>query len=908
MEFRKIEEKWQARWEREKAFESNPSGKKKFYLTAAFPYPNSPQHIGHARTYTTTDIYARFMRMNGANVLFPMAFHVTGTPILGMAKRLEEKDEEILKVFEDVYHISRETSASLTEPVALVTYFSKEIEAGMKEIGFSIDWRRKYYTYDKSFNSFIEWQFKKLKALGYITKGTHPVPWCPGCNNAVGSHDTQGDVDPELGEYIVIKFRYKDGYLLTATFRSETIYGVTNVWVNPKVKYVKARIDGEIYYISREAAGKFDIQGHKVELVGEVSGEEMTGDCTNPMTEKNVPILPASFVDPKNGSGVVMSVPAHAPYDYMALKDLGSKIPLIQVLEIEGFGEFPAKEISEKMGIANQNDPKLEAATKEIYRKEAHTGRMITGKYKGELGITAKEKVGEDLLQEGKALKMFEIINGPVYCRCGSLCVVKTVGNQWFIDYGNPKWKETVKECLATMTLIPEKTRTEYLYVIDWLKEKACTRASGLGTRFPFDTSQMIESLSDSTIYMAFYTISHKLKREEALSEEDFDYIFLGKGRGTPRLEELRKEYLYWYPLDSRHSAGDLVHNHLTFLIFNHVAIFPKEKWPRQIVTNGFVLMEGSKMSKSMGNIMPLRDAVREYGADVVRFCVVSGAELSQDSDFNQAMAEGVSSRIKFMMDKLDGAKKEGELSPMDRWLLSRLHRRLRDATGQYERLELRTIAQEILYNTFNDIKWHEKRGGGSDIPFEFFEKWVPLLAPFIPHLAEEMWERMGKKGFVSLAEFPEADGKAIDESSEKAEELVMRTREDIEQVLEITGLKPKHIYIYVSEDWKRKLREIAFREKRFDAAMKAAMADPEMKKRGMDVSKVLQNYIKNINQLGGEVLSGDEELKALKGAADYLGSEFSCAFSVALENEAPEAHSKKARGASPMKPAIYIE
>ncbi len=907
MEFGEIERKWQTRWEQEKVFQPNPSSQKKFFLTAAFPYPNSPQHIGHARTYSTTDIYARFKRMQGYNVLFPMAFHVTGTPILGMAKRLADKDEEILKVFEEIYGIPRDVSAKLTEPVPLVAHFSKEIEAGMKEIGFSIDWRRKYYTYDKAFNSFIEWQFKKLMEKGYITKGSHPVPWCPKCNNAVGSHDTQGDVDPELGEYIVIKFKYKEGYLLTATFRSETIYGVTNVWVNPEVTYVKARIDGELYYVSREAAGKFEIQGHSVEISGQVFGKELTGECMNPMTNAPVPLLPASFVDPRNGSGVVMSVPAHAPYDYMALKDLGSTIPLIQVLKIEGFGEFPAKEICERMGIKNQNDPKLEEATKEIYRKEAHNGVMILGKYKGELGLTAKDKVGKDLVGEKKALTMYEIINGPVYCRCGSLCVVKTVGNQWFIDYGNLAWKQVVKECLAGMTLIPEKTRAEYLYVIDWLKEKACTRASGLGTRFPFDQTQMIESLSDSTIYMAFYTIVHKLKREEALGEQDFDFIFLGKGDGNPRLMELRKEFLYWYPLDSRHSAGDLVHNHLTFLIFNHVAIFSKDKWPRQIVTNGFVLMEGSKMSKSMGNIMPLRNAIKKYGADVVRFCVVSGAELSQDSDFQQAMAEGVASRLRFMEEKLAGAKREGELSQIDKWLLSRLNRRVKNAPGQYEGLELRGIAQEILYNAYNDMKWHEKRGGAA-VPLEYFEKWVLLIAPFTPHFAEEVWEKMGKRGFVSLAEFPKADERRIDDGAERAEGLVMQTRDDIEQVLKITGMVPKKLHLYVSEDWKRKLRKIAFESKRFDLAIKAAMADPEMKARGGEVSKVLQSFIKNISEIGGEVLSGSDEMGALKGATGYLGGEFECSVVVSFEKDAPEAHSRKAKGAMPMKPAIFIE
>ncbi|MFH1448789.1 MAG: leucine--tRNA ligase [Candidatus Micrarchaeota archaeon] len=907
MDFQEMERKWQAKWEEKRAFRADSSDKKKFYLTAAFPYPNSPQHIGHARTYTTTDVYARFMRMNGFNVLFPMAFHVTGTPILGMAKRIKDKDGEILRIFDEIYHIKREVSASLTDPVALVTHFSKEIEMGMREMGFSIDWRRKFYTYDKAFNSFVGWQFKKLNALGYITKGSHPVPWCPKCNNAIGSHDTRGDVDPELGEYIVIKFKYGEGYLLTATFRPETLYGVTNLWINPEVTYVKVKMDGDVYYISREASEKFKIQGHDVEIVGEVSGKEITGSCINPINGKEIPLLSASFVDPKNGSGIVMSVPAHAPYDYMALKDIGSDVRLIQVLKLDGFGEFPAKEICERMGIKNQNDTKLEAATKEIYRKEAHTGIMVLGKYGGELGISAKEKIWGDLLESSDALAMHEIINGPIYCRCGSFCIVRTVGNQWFIDYGNKRWKDVVKECFGMMSIIPEKTKAEYLYVIDWLRQKACTRASGLGTIFPFDEEQIIEPLSDSTVYMAFYTIAHLLDRDVALSEEDYDYIFLGKGEGNAKLDELRKEFSYWYPLDSRHSAGDLVHNHLTFLIFNHVAIFPREKWPKQIVTNGFVLMEGGKMSKSMGNIMPLKDAIGEYGADIVRFCVVSGAELSQDSDFNQAMADGVASRLRFMFRKLKNAKKTGGLSGADRWLLSRLHRRVNRVNSAFSALELRTIAQELLYNTVNDIRWHEKRGDG-EVPFEYFECWVPLIAPFTPHVAEEMWEMIGKEGLVSLSKFPKADESRIDDAVEDAEEIIVKTREDIEHVLSITGIKPKHVYLYVAGDWKRKLRSIAFKEKRFDKAMKVAMSDDEMKGIGKDVARVLQSFIKNVNELSENVVGEGGETEALEGAIEYFRSEFNSEFTISTDSAAPETHSKKAKGAMPLKPAIYIE
>jgi len=934
MELRDVEEKWQRRWADSKVYESDVSESRKFFLTAAFPYPNSPQHIGHARTYTTTDVYARFMRMKGYNVLFPMGFHVTGTPVLAMAKRIAEGDKEIYDIFKNIYNIPEHIISQLNTPEKLVDFFSREIELGMREMGFSIDWRRKFYTYDKMFNKFIEWQFMKLNEKGYLKQGSHPVPWCPNDNNAVGSHDTQEDVEPNIDEYVLIKFKFGDYYLLTATFRPETVYGVTNIWVNPSSNYVVIESNGEKYIVSSEAAEKLKHQ-MKVEVKGQIRTVELIGNnCVNLMTGKEIPILPADFVDPRNGSGVVMSVPAHAPYDYLALRDLkGSSFEKysdlsIQVIQLDGYGENPAKEVCERLGVKNQKDPKAEQATEELYRAEAHRGRMLLGKYRGEKALVAKEKIKQDMLAEGKALVMYEIINGPVYCRCGALCVVKRVENQWFINYGDEGWKQQVKECLKNVNVIPKKTIVEYEYTIDWLKEKACVRASGLGTPFPFDKTQIIESLSDSTIYMAFYTISHYLKEVDAekLTPEFFDFVFLGKGRAEElsnklgidetMLNKMREEFLYWYPLDSRHSAGDLIHNHLTFFLFNHVAIFPKELWPKQIVTNGFVLMEGKKMSKSMGNILPLREAIKKYGTDVVRFSVVSGADLSQDADFNSTMAEGIRSRmesIRMLVERCNEfPEEEGYI---DRWLLSAIHKKIKLCTEHYEKLELRDAAQKAFYESINELKWYLRRGGKNRKALrEYLEYLIMLIAPFMPHFAEEMWEKLGRKEFVnesefvSTAEWPKHDEMKIDVVSELSEQLIRDTRSDIENILEITKMTPRKIYIYCASDWKRKLYQLCYKEKRFDVVMKEAMRDERMREDAKETQRVVEQLIKNVNYLSERVLSLREEREALESGREFLSSELTADVFILPEDEADEAHLKKARQAMPMKPSIFFE
>ncbi|MCX8191694.1 MAG: class I tRNA ligase family protein, partial [Nitrososphaerales archaeon] len=331
----------------------------------------------------------------------------------------------------------------------------------------------------------------------------------------------------------------------------------------------------------------------------------------------------------------------------------------IVIIQSRGLEGIPAYEVIKREGIKNQKDPKLEKATQELYAHEFHLGKMMdnTGEYAGLTVAEAREKVKLDMIKMNKADTMYEILNQPVVCRCGAECVVKIFENQWFLNYDDPEWKKLTHECLNRMSLLPDEIRSEFEYTIDWLKKKACARKSGLGTRLPWDRDWVIESLSDSVIYMAYYTIAKYINQNkisaDKLTDEFFDYVFLGDTRGIHKinldpslLEDMRREFTYFYPLDSRHSGRDLVPNHLTFFIFNHVAIFPKDHWPRQIVVNGSVLMEGKKMSKSFGNIVPLRDAVRDYGADPLRLAIIGTAELLADADFSFELVKTFRERL----------------------------------------------------------------------------------------------------------------------------------------------------------------------------------------------------------------------------------------------------------------------
>ena len=186
-------------------------------------------------------------------------------------------------------------------------------------------------------------------------QGSHPVGWCPNDQNPVSQHDTIGDVEPNFVEYILIKFELDDGCIIpVATLRPETIFGCTNLSVNPQIQYVRIIVDDNVkrWIVSREAARKLEFLNHKVVVESVLEGKEIIGKyAKNPVTELLIPVYPASYVDSDNGTGIVMSVPAHAPYDYQALQDLknsisdrdefGLKTVTVDPLIIIGSQEYP---------------------------------------------------------------------------------------------------------------------------------------------------------------------------------------------------------------------------------------------------------------------------------------------------------------------------------------------------------------------------------------------------------------------------------------------------------------------------------------------------------------------------------------------------------------------------------------
>lgn len=956
--FSEVEKKWRMTYEEKKVFEAEPDASKpKFFVTFPFPYMSGPVHLGTAYTLTRLDVVARYKRKRDFNVFFPFAFHWTGTTITGISDRIRRGDERTIEILEKMDGVPREEIERFKDPVYLAKYYTEKNRAALKDYGLAVDWRREFHTtsLNPGFSTFVRWQYLKLKEKGYITKGVHPVVWCPRDKSSTGDHDRLSGEGVFPEEFYLVKFRLGDSYLVAATFRPETVFGVTNIWVNPDVAYVEALVDGEKWIVSVETLEKLVDQTRNVSKIRELKGRELVGKKAEAVfTGVTIPVLPASFVDSSLGTGVVYSVPAHAPYDYMALEDLKKSenilreynlnpdeirsIKPVSMITTEKYGSNPSEKLARELNIKSQSDPKLEEATSLVYREEFHKGVTLSncGRFSGLPVQKAKELVIEEMRKTGAGDEFLELPL-PVVCRCGARCHVKILSDQYLLRYSWLEWKTKALKALGKMNIYPKEVRENFTYFINWYDDWAFTRTSGLGTPVPWLPGHIVETLSDSTVYMAYYIISkyvnNGMLKPENLTEEFYDYVLLGIGLpeevgkktrvSEGFLKRLRYEFDYWYPVDLRNSGKDLVANHLTFYVFHHVAIFPEDKWPRQISVNGFLRIEGQPMHKSKGVFISLRDAVEKYGSDATRITLLLSAEGLEDPNWESEKArkniELLRSIYGFILSLLreKGSSRNGH---MEDWLRGSLRKRVKNVTDALENMQIREATSEALYGLRNDLRWYLRRvrEPNSGALRETVETWLNLLYPFTPHLAEELWSKLGEEDLLVNHPWPRAV--EADEKPLLLEKYLEQLIEDTYQILKaVKKTSLTRLRIITSAQWKNE----AFKE-----IVETAGINPE-KIRGIltshaagiskeefgrfmgQVMKSLPTMTEEYRMILKQVLEKGEQ-NILKQEQAFLEKEFKCSVEILSEDKASMAELAGLLGKKPPilpgRPAIILE
>lgn len=867
-----VEAKWQKKWQEAHIFEPSVDySKEKFFITVPWPYTNSSLHVGHGRTYTTADIIARYKRLAGFNVLFPMAFHQSGTPILAFSERIRRNDPKTIKLYQDTlseYENQEDIPGRIEEfrePQKIATYFSERIVKDFTSLGYSIDWRRRFTSGDEFYQDFVEWQFNKLNSLGLIKNGEYPVVYSINDNNAVGEDDiADGDIDKvTVEEFTAVVFRGEEYGLIAASLRPETVFGITNLWISPKANYVKFSMDGSSYVITEEAFEKLGHQREGLELLGTVeSSDILQRKFKTPLDSREISVYSSSFVDPDNGTGIVYSVPGHAVWDYVALKEANIEFEPVKVLENTGSDKSTVESLIEELGIKSLSDSfKIKEATQRLYKVEFYDGRLLpnNGKFSGLKTEKAREEIKSELFNGNNGFIFYET-SRKAQTRAGSKVIAAIMSNQWFIDYSVGWWKEKSHEIVNSMLFYPEFYRNAMNDAVDWLRERPCARRRGIGTKLPFDKEWIIESLSDSTIYPVVYTnvqnFSAIYNELGEIPEAIVEYVY---ANGTEKILEkyskkvsklasdARAEKEYWYGVDIRLTAPPHLSNHLAFYIMNHAAIMPEKDAPKGIILSGLLLSNGAKISKSKGNAISLLKISTKYTADLYRLFVAVSADISSVLDWNEPEIAAVKRKYDAFVEALENANSSSATSnsQVESWFKSKFNQHLKDYFSLLDQFDIRGAFIAVFYEVLNDLKYVESRGGNVSLCIHGVrEQWLKAMSPVIPHTCEELWEKFGHEGLISAQELNLDSIGEIDGDIIVSEKYLQDFVSDVREIIKATGITPSVVEVQTCGEEQREASGLMNQNKLKEVKPEFKSLIPEFMKNKKNMNFTVKNEL----------------------------------------------------------------
>jgi len=824
--------------------------------------------------------------------------------------------------------IPEEELHNFTDSEYWLKYFPPLGKSDLQKFGLCTDWRRSFITTSTNpfYNSFIRWQFNTLKKLDKIGFGKRPTIYSMTDGQACADHERASGEGVQTQEYTLIKLRLQSipdkinsvidnvpVFFVAATLRPETMYGQTNCLLLPEGDYGVFKMFNNEYFICSERSiknmmmqGYTDNSNSLITLKGhELFGIPLSAPLCSYQTIYTLPMLTISM---NKGTGVVIGVPSDSPDDYITLHDLQNKaemrakygiteqhvnFPLVEIIDMPDYGSRAGEFICNQLKIKSQNDSTLLKQAKNlVYQTGFYKGVMKVGSYVGKKVFEAKPLVRADLIKSNDAIPYWEP-ESTVVSRSGDECVVALI-DQWYIKYGDEDWKNTVKVWIESpaFNTFNQTCQDSFGQTLAWLREWACSRSFGLGTKLPWDEQFVIESLSDSTIYMAYYTFAHLLHKSmdgsvlgsleltaNLLTDDEWDYVLLNKSYNgsidIKKLDAMKNEFEYWYPMDLRVSGKDLIQNHLTMSLYSHSAIWANQpnRMPQAFFCNGHILVDDEKMSKSKGNFIMLEDAINRWSADAVRFGLAQSGDTIDDANFkcryaDEALANLENEEIFIKDNTMFPKHRDDAFNYADKVFNEKISKYIIETKNAYTNMRFCDVVKFGFFemrNARDSYKDMCKKQGflmHKTVVLRFIETMFTLIAPICPHFCEYVWTiHLNKKVQMQWPVVEAIDKVVLEQDSYMSSKL-----HDFRRGMIQAKERRKSAKIVVSSEWPKRqsvpLKHLAslWKQGSFPDEIKQTMtgfinSDPELKPNIKKIMSVINFAIKNQIENGSELI-----------------------------------------------------
>ncbi|MBW3021309.1 leucine--tRNA ligase [Candidatus Woesearchaeota archaeon] len=882
-DFKKIQDKWQKKWSDKRIFKVKEDPKApKFYCLEMFPYPSgSGLHMGHALNYTIGDIYARFKRMQGFNVLYPMGYDSFGLPAENAAIKAK-------------VHPKDYTNKSINN------FISQQ-----RSLGLSYDWDRMVSTCTPEYYKWNQYFFLKFLEKGLVYRKKAPVNWCPKCNTVLANeqvHDGKcwrhTDIDVEqkdLEQWFIKTTEYAEELLndiqkldwperikimqknwigrsegvtlsfdvvdergrkideiKTFTTRVDTVYGITYLVLaaeHPKViEWTKGtKIEKEIKKFISKVKSQSTIE--RTAEGKEKNGMFLGKYFINPFTGEKCPLWVADYALYDYGTGAVMAVPTHDQRDFEFAKKY--KLPLKIVISPSGW----------------------DLDVKKMTRAYAEPGALVnSGDFDGMNNLDAIEAIAKYAEEKGWGKK-----------------TVNYKLKDWLVSrqryWGTPIPILYCEKCGAVPVpekdlpvLLPENVKFGKGNPLASRKEFVNAECPKCHQPAKRETDTM-ETFFDSSWYFLRYCDSSN-------SKNPFD----------------KKKAKYWMPVDqyiggAEHACMHLIYARFFTKALRDLGFLGFDEPFNRLFNQGMLHGEdGHVMSKSRGNVGLPEEVSEKYGIDTARFFLVSIASPDKDLSWSDSGIQGSARFVKRLFDYFEDLA----LGKSSKRVDSKLHKTIKGVTEDIEnfRYNFAIIKLRNLFDSFD-----------SQVSKKTLESFLKLLHPFCPHITEELWARLGNKPFLSLETWPKYDESRIDEKAEAAEDILNSTVADIKRVLTLIKFKPKSITLFISEKWKydffKSLKAQLEETRHFKKIITHVLKEESLKRYSKDISKLIPALLKDPSKIPLVVLDQKSEISNLENIKDKLKTEFDSDINILPAEKSKEQKSKQA---TPGKPAILVQ